>query len=152
MIKAKITTLIRTLGGVAVVMAFLAIIPVVTGQSVAHAQATCGGTTEHMNGVNFRAPVPSTSNGSGIFNCIDGINNQGAAVTEIQKSLNHCHGANLTVDGIYGTLTSNAMKRAQKALGVPQDGIYGPQTRSAGFRFWGTTIRNPHLTCAPAGF
>ncbi|HZR43407.1 MAG TPA: peptidoglycan-binding domain-containing protein [Ktedonobacteraceae bacterium] len=150
MIKARMTTLIRILGVVAVVMAFLAI-PMVTGQSVAHAQASCGGTTDHVN-ANFDVAVPSTSNNSGNFNCIDGIGNQGAAVKELQMSLNFCRKEHLTVDGIYGTLTSNAMKRAQQALGVPQDGIYGPQTRRAGFLFEGVTIQHPRLACGTAGF
>lgn len=150
MTKARITTLIRTLGVVAVVIAFLAI-PVFTGQSVAHAQASCGGTTDYVNG-NFDAAIPSTSNNSGNFDCIDGINNTGAAVKQIQTSLNHCYGQNLQVDGIYGMMTSNAMKVAQGRLGVTQDGVYGPQTRHAGFLFWGVTIQHPRLTCGTAGF
>jgi len=151
MTKARMSTLIRTLGVVAVVvMAFLAI-PMVTGQSVAHAQASCGGTTDHVNG-NDDIPVPSTSNSSGNFNCVDGIGNQGDAVRELQMSMNFCRGEHLTVDGIYGTQTSNAMKRAQKALGVPQDGVYGPQTRHAGFPFEGVNIQNAHHVCAVAGF
>ena len=150
MTKTRITTLIRTLGGVAVVMAFLAL-PMVTGQSVAHAQASCGGTTDHVS-ANFDAAIPSTSNNSGNFDCIDGIGNSGAAVKQIQTSLNHCYGQNLTVDGIYGTLTSNAMKVAQGRLGVTKDGVYGPQTRSHGFLFWGVTIQHPRLICGAAGF
>lgn len=150
MTKARITTLIRTLGVVAAVMAFLAI-PVFSGYSVAHAQASCAGTTDHVSG-NFDAAIPSTSNNSGNFDCIDGIGNSGAAVKRIQTSLNHCYGQNLTVDGSYGTLTSNAMKVAQKRLGVTQDGVYGPQTRRAGFLFWGVTIQHPQLTCGAAGF
>lgn len=117
----------------------------------AYAQASCGGTTDHTS-ANFDAAIPSTSNNSGNFNCIDGIGNSGAAVRQIQTSLNHCYGQNLTVDGQYGTLTSNAMKVAQGRLGVPKDGTYGPQTRGAGFLFWGVTIQHPHLICGAAGF
>lgn len=117
----------------------------------AHAQASCGGTTDHTS-ANFDAAIPSTSNNSGNFDCIDGIGNSGAAVKQIQTSLNHCYGQNLTVDGIYGTLTSNAMKVAQKRLGITQDGVYGPQTRKAGFLFWGVTIQHPQLICGAAGF
>ena len=146
-------TLIRTLGTVAVAATLLAI-PMGTGQSVAFAQASCAGTTDHVNG-NFDAAIPSTSNGSDNFDCIDGIGNSGPAVKEIQRSLNHCYGQNLTVDAQYGTQTSNAMKVAQRRLGLPaseQDGIYGPITRRAGFLFWGVTIQHPQQTCGAAGF
>lgn len=98
---------------------------------------------------NFDAAISSTSNNSGNF---DGIGNSGAAVRQIQTSLNHCYGQNLTVNGIYGTLTSNAMKVAQGRLGITQDGVYGPQTRHAGFLFWGVTIQHPRLICGIAGF
>lgn len=117
----------------------------------AHAQASCAGTTDHVS-ANFDAAIPSTSNNSGNFDCIDGLNNQGAAVKQIQTSLNHCYGQNLTVDGIYGPLTQEAMQDAQATLGVPQDGTYGPQTRHAGFLFWGVTIQHPRLICGAAGF
>ena len=150
MTKTRMTTLIRTLGVVALVMAFLAI-SVVTGQSIAHAQASCAGTTDHVN-ANFDAAIPSTSNNSGNFNCIDGIGNSGAAVQQIQIALNHCYGQNLNADGIYGPLTSNAMKVAQRTLNVLPDGTYGPQTRGAGFLFWGVTLQRPRLICGAAGF
>lgn len=150
MTKARMNTLIRILGVVAMVMAFLAI-SMVTGPSVAHAQASCGGTTDHVS-ANFDAAIPSTSNNSGNFNCIDGIGNQGAAVTELQNSMNFCRGEHLSVDGIYGSLTAAAMMRAQRALGVPADGVYGPQTRHAGFLFKGVTIQHPRIACGTAGF
>jgi Putative peptidoglycan binding domain len=149
------TRLIRTLCAVAVVatlvVAVLAI-QVGIGQSVAFAQAPCGGTTWHQNG-NFGAAIPSTSNNSGNFACIDGPGSQGPAVTQLQQSLNFCRGENLTVDGVYGDLTAAAMKRAQKALGVTQDGVYGPNTRHAGFAFRGAASGiNPHVACGSAGF
>src|SRR5215467_14276685 len=103
-------TLIRTLGTVALAAALLAI-PVGTGQGAALAQASCAGTTNHVHG-NFEAAIPSTTNGSGNFDCIDGIGNSGPAVREIQTSLNHCYHQNLNVDGQYGRATSNAMKVA----------------------------------------
>jgi hypothetical protein len=49
-------------------------------------------------------------------------------------------------------MTSNAMKVAQKRLGVSQDGTYGPKTRGAGFLFWGVTIQHPQRICGAAGF
>src|SRR5690242_21457185 len=102
--------LIHTLGTVALTAALFTI-PVGTGQGVALAQASCGGVTQHTNG-NAIVPVPSTSNSSGNFNCIDGIGNSGPAVLQIQLGLNHCYGANLTTDSDSGSLTASAMKRA----------------------------------------
>jgi hypothetical protein len=141
MTTAMKTRLIRSLGSVAVVAALVvAALAIQMGISpnVAHANSvTCAGTTSQTKG-NFTADVPSTSNGSGDFNCIDGIGSQGPAVEQIQDSLNHCFGQHLTEDSKYGNLTAAAMKFAQQQLGDPNvDGTYGPQTRSLGFRFWG---------------
>lgn len=46
-------------------------------------------------------------------------------VKNLQKFLNWATGANLSVDGIIGTKTINAVKSFQKNVGVPQDGLFG---------------------------
>ena len=54
----------------------------------------------------------------------------GADVKEAQRLLNK-HGANLDVDGIFGTATDAAVKAFQKAKGLTVDGIIGISTWSA---------------------
>jgi hypothetical protein len=54
---------------------------------------------------------------------------QGASVSLLQSLLNQ-HGANLTVDGIFGPLTANAVRNFQRQAGITVDGIVGPVTWS----------------------
>jgi peptidoglycan hydrolase-like protein with peptidoglycan-binding domain len=155
MTKVRMTMLIRTLAGVAMLLALLAL-PVVTGhQGIAHAQGTCAGLTDDRDS-NFDANIPSTSNGSGNFDCIVGLNDVSNAVKQLQISMNDCYPRvieqQLAEDGHYGPLTKEAMQDVQAALGIPpsgQDGVYGPMTKAAGFKFEGAFIQPPHPGCAP---
>lgn len=53
-------------------------------------------------------------------------------VKEVQLWLNQNYSSGLTLDGLHGIRTKTALTRAlQKELGVPIDGIYGPQTAAA---------------------
>ena len=54
---------------------------------------------------------------------------QGSDVTELQKLLNN-NGYNLTVDGIYGTNTQDAVKDYQKKNNLTVDGVVGENTWS----------------------
>lgn len=54
----------------------------------------------------------------------------GVGVKWVQDMLNH-NGYKLTVDGIFGTNTYNAVKRFQSSKGLSVDGIVGPATRRA---------------------
>ena len=71
----------------------------------------------------------SIGNSSGRYNCDLGVSNQGIAVRVLQFALNQCYGQHLAQDGIYGSLTKQAVEVAQRAAGITADGIYGPQTR-----------------------
>lgn len=53
------------------------------------------------------------------------------AIKGLQQTLNYCYGAKIVVNGYYGATTRDAVKAVQRRYGVPADGIYGPQTRSA---------------------
>lgn len=55
------------------------------------------------------------------------IGSSGSGVSELQKLLNQ-NGANLTVDGQYGSQTEAAVRAYQKANGLSVDGIAGSQT------------------------
>jgi peptidoglycan hydrolase-like protein with peptidoglycan-binding domain len=87
----------------------------------------CTGTTIFTNGVDS-AQIPTTTNGSGNRNCTLGPGNASSVVRVLQNALNVCYGERLTLDGIYGPNTTEAVQDAQSAENVPADGIYGPQT------------------------
>jgi hypothetical protein len=147
------TKLIRTFCAIAVVgVALVALVATNHSVALAHARSalvtpTCNTTTDDLDS-NFDAPIPSFN---GNITCIVGPGSVSSAVGELQKSLNHCYstviGSQLTVDNNYGPLTTEAMQDAQAVVGVPQDGVYGPQTRGHGFLFWGVTVQHPRLTC-----
>ncbi|MBK8447958.1 MAG: peptidoglycan-binding protein [Micropruina sp.] len=44
--------------------------------------------------------------------------------------MNKCYGENLTVDGVFGSKTTAALKRTQTKIGVTSDGIYGVKTHN----------------------
>lgn len=54
----------------------------------------------------------------------------GPSVSNLQKCLNKAMNANLTVDGIFGPLTKQALKNFQTKYNLSVDGIYGPQSRN----------------------
>lgn len=56
------------------------------------------------------------------------LGDKGAEVKWVQWQLNQ-HGANLTVDGLFGTLTEKSVKAFQKAHGLAVDGIVGNITK-----------------------
>lgn len=56
---------------------------------------------------------------------------RGEGVRLLQRSLNRCYGAGLTVDGSFGPATRTALINTQRAHGLAQDGSYGPLTRNA---------------------
>jgi hypothetical protein len=158
MFNLKRFLLLGSLG--AVMMASFLALPMVTGQSVAHAHArialstpNCTRTANDQDG-NFVADIPSTSSSDSGVNCIVGLNDDSPAVGALQTSMNHCYASviehQLTVDNIYGQATMEAMEDVQAAIGhISVDGTYGPQTRGAGFQFFGAFIQHPHAGCAP---
>lgn len=54
-----------------------------------------------------------------------------AGVVALQRALNACYLKGLTVDGRFGAKTRDALAAVQKAVGVKDDGIYGPLTANA---------------------
>lgn len=54
----------------------------------------------------------------------------GATVTELQKLLN-AKGAKVSVDGIFGATTQNAVTQFQRSNGLTADGIVGAKTWAA---------------------
>ena len=64
------------------------------------------------------------------YNQVSYGSNDKNTVTELQKLLNQ-NGANLTVDGIFGKQTQQAVKKYQQANNLAVDGIVGNQTWGA---------------------
>jgi cell wall-associated NlpC family hydrolase len=65
-----------------------------------------------------------------------GKNWSGMGTSEIQRALNDlgikdANGKKLDVDGAYGPLTSSAVAKLQKKLGITSDGWFGPETEKA---------------------
>ncbi|GAA3194940.1 peptidoglycan-binding protein [Dactylosporangium siamense] len=78
--------------------------------------------------------IPSTGQDWPHAQCELDTGAQGAAVKQLQLSLNTCYKENLGTDGKFGTLTKAALKRAQIKEGMStadRDGRYGPRTRDA---------------------
>ncbi len=55
---------------------------------------------------------------------------RGSAVSYLQQRLN-AHGANLKVDGVFGSATLRAVKNRQSSAGIGVDGVVGPKTWGA---------------------
>jgi peptidoglycan hydrolase-like protein with peptidoglycan-binding domain len=109
----------------------IAVLPALMSAAPASAQASCAGTSLKSAGLGFQVRVPTTGNGTGNTNCDLGVGNQGAAVKTLQTALDKCNlFDNLTVDGMYGPLTQEAVEDVQQADGIHVDGIFGPQTSS----------------------
>ncbi|MEN3359681.1 MAG: hypothetical protein V7637_3663, partial [Mycobacteriales bacterium] len=75
------------------------------------------------------APAPINLNSSSCpGNIVQG--QKSGCVTELQSLLNH-HGADLAVDGDFGSLTRSAVIDFQSEKGISVDGEVGPQTKAA---------------------
>lgn len=59
------------------------------------------------------------------------VGSRGEEVRQIQQKLKAKGYFNGSIDGIYGTITREAVKKFQKANGLDADGIAGPKTLSA---------------------
>jgi peptidoglycan hydrolase-like protein with peptidoglycan-binding domain len=108
----------------------IALLPALTSATPASAATSCTGTSlvaGMYSGGQVR--VPTVGNGTGNWNCDLGLGNEGVAVERLQIALDYCtlH-ASLTVDGIYGPDTEQAVIAAQTYKDVPADGVYGPVT------------------------
>jgi murein L,D-transpeptidase YcbB/YkuD len=81
----------------------------------------------------YRATLPSDSaiSQGAVGGCYEIQGQTGAEVKALQQTLNSCYGESLTTDGVFGALTTAAVKRTQGKVGVTQDGQYGPKTGAA---------------------
>lgn len=79
--------------------------------------------------------IPSAGGTAG-FSCVLEVGVSGNGVKALQENLNKCYGRSLTVDGVFGTATYNALMYAQGAAGIAVDGVYGSNTRK-NIKWWG---------------
>ncbi|MEV6810637.1 peptidoglycan-binding domain-containing protein [Micromonospora sp. NPDC051296] len=108
----------------AVMLTAAAVLPVVTASPAAAATPQCVLSLYHQN--NY---VPGNTNLSP--NCVMGVGAVGNHVSTLQSSLNNCYRKGLAVDREFGPKTRDALKQVQSSLGIPADGVYGPQTARA---------------------
>ncbi len=59
------------------------------------------------------------------------VGSKGSDVSQLQEFINFATGSNLSVDGVYGAKTQQAVKELQSRLGVTADGVVGSQTTKA---------------------
>ena len=92
---------------------------VVCGLALAFAAAGCGGSSSTTVTVTTTAtttaPSPVTT----------------AVVIELQQVMTNLGYYTAPIDGVYGSATTDAVKKMQTDLGVTSDGIYGPETHNA---------------------
>ncbi|MEU0514307.1 peptidoglycan-binding domain-containing protein [Amycolatopsis sp. NPDC006125] len=76
------------------------------------------------------APVPPPSTGGSSSKPTIRRGSTGAAVTQLQQTLNRGYPAysKLTVDGVFGAKTEAVVKEFQRRSGLAVDGIVGPKT------------------------
>jgi peptidoglycan hydrolase-like protein with peptidoglycan-binding domain len=117
----------------------IALAPTLSSAAPASAAVSCNSTSLIFGINSFRVRVPTVGTGTGNDNCLLGPGNDSTAVARLQISLNACDlpalgVPPLTVDGIYGTKTEQAVQAVQGLYGLPKDGVYGPNTRNV--MFW----------------
>ncbi|MFE2294306.1 peptidoglycan-binding protein [Streptomyces sp. NPDC059452] len=133
--------------GVLVLSAGLLGVGVATAPA-AHAATTCTTLVTTNMGSQYWADQPSTNSWS--TNCVLSQGSQGLAVRALQQSLKNCVDSwtrtNITVDGQFGPLTAQAVRRAQAKYGSAVDGVYGPNTRNA-MRWWSKNYNGGANAC-----
>jgi murein L,D-transpeptidase YcbB/YkuD len=78
---------------------------------------------------NHIAWLPAASDGS--TSCLLAKGSSGDAVYALQYALRECSGLDTGgFDGVYGDKTVAAVRTLQSWYGLPQDGVYGPNTRN----------------------
>ena len=70
-----------------------------------------------------------------------GPGDDGPGVETLQRVLNERHGGDLVVDGDFGPATLAATLTAQTQLGVEADGLWGPVTASASWKYAQNTVQ-----------
>jgi peptidoglycan hydrolase-like protein with peptidoglycan-binding domain len=92
---------------------------------------SCGGATYVNWGWQTPATggIPTTQLNSGNTNCTMSVGLTSFGVYFLQVALRQCYGQSINADAQFGYNTREALKNAQRIHRIPDDGVYGPQTR-----------------------
>ena len=114
----------------AAVLGAASLIGIVVAQPAQAATPHCAGNSNVVRN-NLVFQLPTTSNGSGNYNCQLVINDGGPGVVALQSGMRDCDGqSSLKADGSFGPLTRQAVRNTQALVNAHVDGQYGPETRS----------------------
>ncbi|WP_254395731.1 peptidoglycan-binding protein [Streptomyces sp. AC512_CC834] len=83
-------------------------------------------TTRTISSYTYTAYLPGYN---GNADCYMNPGAQSKSVAMLQRSLNVCYNRSLTIDGVFGNNTRNALVYAQDKENISADGGYGEQTR-----------------------
>lgn len=122
--EGRMRQVARTAVSVVAAASMVAASLLVTASPASAATPRCNSTMQI--GV-LRVPAYKSTH-STVF-CVLPVGSAGAAVRQLQTTLNICYGQRLQVDGSYGWKTFNAVAAAQRAERMSDvDGVYGPDT------------------------
>lgn len=109
----------------------LAVTPASAEEAGALALPTCKSFSTYKKdsgGVVLHFNVPTTGHQNYDTNCVLRLGDRGAGVLVLQDALARCL-YKITLDGVFGPETANAVRFVQGSNGIPVDGVYGPKTR-----------------------
>lgn len=118
-----------TLSGVMAALAVASLAVVVQAAPAQAAVTVCDTYTQRGVGGGYVVHLPAPGDCSLWYRQSSTITGTGVIV--LQRTLNNCYAAGLTVDGRFGPATAAAVAKAQRLAGVSADGQYGPITRDA---------------------
>ena len=100
-------------------------------EGTAFAQSSCTNGSGFQNTKGYPVTVPTVGEETHQANCDLGEGNDNMGVFYLQQDLNDCYKYSLALDGDFGPATLAALEHVQSIIGVTVDGVYGPNTRNA---------------------
>ncbi|WP_165986577.1 peptidoglycan-binding protein [Streptomyces sp. YIM 98790] len=119
----------RKLASVLGVLAMGAGVVLVTPSTAQAAYPTCNAQKVKYTSGSYFTYQPYYT-GTGSRNCVMGYGAQSDGVYALQNAIRFCY-KSISVDGIYGSQTRQAVVDVQTVEKVGVDGVYGPVTRKA---------------------
>jgi peptidoglycan hydrolase-like protein with peptidoglycan-binding domain len=112
----------------AMVVGFFVVSPT---EPASAALPACGGATYYSTlwGIPTTSAIPTVVLGQPNPDCTMSVGLVSYGVYFMQQALRNCYGQNISADASFGYATREALKNAQRIHGIPDDGVYGPQTR-----------------------